>query len=131
MTDDLAGIEARAEALVESDLQLLEKLIALRIKHRLSQAVVATRMGVTQPTVSSFEKYDANPRLSTIRRYALAVDGLITHEVEDDCARRGVWFNSEVKTFFTTQWEKPVTTFGGWLAVMRSDREADPAHRLV
>ena len=87
MTDEeMAAIEARAEALVESHDKLLRDLIKLRVDHKLSQEEVAKRMGVTQPTVSNFERYDANPRLSTIRRYALAVDGLIEHKVVDDCA---------------------------------------------
>ncbi len=47
--------------------------MALRKKHHLTQADVAERMGVSQPTVAEFERYDANPTLSAIRRYALAV----------------------------------------------------------
>lgn len=85
MSDAIDAIERRAEALVESDVALLKSLIMLREKHNLSQAEVAIRMGVTQPTVSSFERYDSNPRLSTIRRYALAVDALVEHSVVDDC----------------------------------------------
>jgi len=90
MPEDITAIEARAEELVENDIDLLRRLVALREKHHLSQADVATRMGVTQPTVSSFERYDANPRLSTIRRYALAVDALVEHRVRDDCANHSV-----------------------------------------
>ena len=84
--DEMRNIEARADALIASDSQLLEKLVALRRRHGLSQSDVAMRMGVSQPTVSAFEKYDSNPRLSTIRRYALAVEGNVSHAVTDVCA---------------------------------------------
>lgn len=107
MTDEIAAIEARAEALVESHDKLLADLIALRTKHHLSQLDVAIRMGVTQPTVSAFEKYDANPRLSTIRRYALAVNALIDHEVIDDCIPRTVTFDA-VTTGAVPRWVAPI-----------------------
>ncbi|CAN5332853.1 hypothetical protein BH10PLA2_BH10PLA2_01690 [soil metagenome] len=82
----LAAIEARADALIQSDNELLRSLIALRDHHRLSQSDVARRMGVTQPTVAAFERYDANPTLATIRRYALAVDAKVVHFVQDVCS---------------------------------------------
>jgi transcriptional regulator with XRE-family HTH domain len=53
---------------------ILDKLIGLRRLRRLSQSAVATRMGVRQPTVSGFETEDSDPRLSTLQRYARAVE---------------------------------------------------------
>lgn len=50
----------------------------------MSQAEVAEVMGVTQPAVSSFEAYDNDPRLSTVRRYAHAVGVTIAHTVTLD-----------------------------------------------
>lgn len=85
MNEDFSAIEARAEALVDSDADLLRDLIAMRKKHHLSQEDVAERMGVTQPTVAAFERFDSNPTLGTIRRYALAVGALVRHDVIDDC----------------------------------------------
>ncbi len=85
MNDDLASIEARADSLIDNHAVLLRDLVALRKKHDLTQAEVADRMGVSQPTVAGFERYDANPTLSTIRRYALAVGARITETVTDDC----------------------------------------------
>ncbi|WP_253259637.1 helix-turn-helix transcriptional regulator [Subtercola boreus] len=64
----------------------MRDLIGLRKKHDLSQETVAGRMGVSQPTVAAFERYDSNPTLSSIRRYALAVGARIRHSVDDDCA---------------------------------------------
>jgi transcriptional regulator with XRE-family HTH domain len=54
--------------------RLLDKLVGLRRLRRLSQGVVAVRMGVRQPTVSGFETEDSDPRLSTLQRYARAVE---------------------------------------------------------
>ncbi|WP_230670823.1 helix-turn-helix domain-containing protein [Rathayibacter sp. Leaf248] len=85
MTDEpLEAIQARADDLVESHQRLLEDLIGMRREHKLSQAVVAERMGVSQSTVSTFERYDSNPTLATIRRYALAVGARIHHTVSGE-----------------------------------------------
>lgn len=84
MGETLEVIEARAEALVKSHRELLEHLIGLREANRLSQEQVAERMGVSQSAVSQFERYDSNPKLSTVRRYALAVGARIHHQVEND-----------------------------------------------
>lgn len=83
--EDPQTIALRADALVEDHEQLLSALIELRKKHRLSQSVVADRMGVSQPTVAGFERYDANPTLSTIRRYAVSVGARLLTSVIDDC----------------------------------------------
>jgi transcriptional regulator with XRE-family HTH domain len=83
--EDVDAIERRADHLIENHERLLADLVALRKRHRLTQTDVAERMGVSQPTVAGFERYDANPTLSTIRRYALAVGARIDERVEDDC----------------------------------------------
>lgn len=84
MSETLEAINARAEALVVEHRELLQGLIALREANRLSQEQVAERMGVSQSAVSQFERYDSNPKLSTIRRYALAVGARIHHRVENE-----------------------------------------------
>lgn len=85
MDDSNKMIEARAASLVADHQKLLRDLVKHRGDHRLSQEVIADRMGVSQPTVAAFERYDANPTLATIRRYALAVGVRIVSEVSDDC----------------------------------------------
>jgi transcriptional regulator with XRE-family HTH domain len=57
--------------------RLLDSLVGLRRHRRLSQTTVATRMGVRQPTVSGFETEDSDPRLSTLQRYARAVEATL------------------------------------------------------
>ncbi len=53
---------------------ILDRLVGLRRARQLSQAAIAARMGVRQPTVSGFETEDSDPRLSTLQRYARAVE---------------------------------------------------------
>src|SRR5450830_729752 len=74
----------RAAALVEADEMLHAALIQARHEQGLTQQEVADRMGVTQPTVAGFERYDNDPRLSTVRRYAHAVGVVVAHSVERD-----------------------------------------------
>lgn len=57
--------------------KILDSLVALRRALRLTQTAVARRMGVKQPAVSEFENEASDPRLSTIQRYARAVEGRI------------------------------------------------------
>lgn len=85
MNDDTARLEARADSLLESSQSLLSGLRALRKKHQISQAQMAERMGVSQPTVAAFERYDANPTQTTIQRYAMAVGARLDVSVVDDC----------------------------------------------
>ncbi|PWU48910.1 hypothetical protein DLJ46_10730 [Micromonospora globispora] len=67
--------------------RILDSLVALRRALRLTQTAVARRMGVKQPAVSEFENEANDPRLSTIQRYARAVEGQIrlVLELPADC----------------------------------------------
>ena len=81
-----ARLITQAKALVANDQQLLASLFQLRKKAGISQAVVAQRMGVTQPAIAALESHDSNPTLSTLRRYALAIGAKLTYAAEsDDC----------------------------------------------
>lgn len=79
------SLERRADLLVDARDRLLDGLVRLRKEHKLSQQTVAERMGVSQPTVAAFERYDANPTVSSIIRYAMAVNALLDIKVVDDC----------------------------------------------
>ena len=79
------SLERRADLLVDARDRLLVGLVRLRKEHKLSQQTVAERMGVSQPTVAAFERYDANPTVSSIIRYAMAVNALLDIKVVDDC----------------------------------------------
>ena len=68
------SLERRADLLVDARDRLLEGLVRLRKEHN-----------VSQPTVAAFERYDANPTVSSIIRYAMAVNALLDIKVVDDC----------------------------------------------
>ena len=84
--EPLEVLDARADALFEDHTNMMRNLVQIRHKHNLKQSVVAERMGVTQPSVSQFERYDANPTLDTVRRYAMAVGARVSTRVIDDLA---------------------------------------------
>lgn len=123
MNDSDDRLDARAASLVESHARLLESLIAIRTKHQISQDVVASRMGVSQPTVAAFERYDANPTLASIRRYALAVGARINHDVQDDCVAHSAESFDAVIRPSGFSWEKrSLLPFDEWL--MGSNRHS-------
>jgi transcriptional regulator with XRE-family HTH domain len=62
--------------------RLLDDLVALRKALGLSQKAVADRMNVRQPTVSGFETEGSDPRLSTLQRYARAVEARLRLVIE-------------------------------------------------
>jgi len=72
---------AHATDQAEADYELLYRLIEMRRATGLSQRDVAARLGIAQSSVSTFERYDNDPRLSMIRSYALALGASIEHTV--------------------------------------------------
>jgi len=63
----------RILAAAERTRALVRALADARERAGLTQAEVARRMGTTQPAVARLERGDADPRLSTIERYAEVV----------------------------------------------------------
>ena len=96
-----------ARALASADESLHVSLIQARIAAGLSQQDVADLIGVSQPTVAAFERYDNDPKLSTIRRYAHAVGVTVTHEVSRDGVPVGWSPVSSTVTFSTTTHAQP------------------------
>jgi len=87
---DQSRLVALAESLADDHADMMASLLAIR-RDGLTQADVAERMGVTQPTVAALERYDANPTLLSVRRYALAVGAEIQTRVSRvDVAPTGV-----------------------------------------
>ena len=87
MKEQRDAILARARHLQRAQRAMMEELVDMREKHGLSQAELAQRMGVSQSAVAQFERYDANPTLATIQRYALAVDANLELKVTSDRER--------------------------------------------
>ncbi|WP_106539951.1 helix-turn-helix domain-containing protein [Haloactinopolyspora alba] len=86
--EELLGVNSESPAqrlasiLVREDVDLLSELRDRRKASGLTQAEVAERLGVTQETVSAFERLGNDPRLSTVRRYAAAIGVVVRHETE-------------------------------------------------
>lgn len=87
--DELLGEEyGSADAhlyldLAREDQNLLARLIEIR-KARMSQEEVAQLLGITQASVSAFERLGNDPKLSSIRRYAKAIGAMVRHQVDPD-----------------------------------------------
>lgn len=79
----------RSQLLARNDRALLRELVNIRKERGISQQAVGDIMGISQPSVAAFEAHDANPKLSTIRRYAHAVGALIRHTVALDEGQLG------------------------------------------
>lgn len=77
-------VRARAKVLARESRQMRTALIEARRAQGMTQSDVAEMLGVSQQAVQKFERYDADPRLSTLERYANAVGVLIRHRVEED-----------------------------------------------
>lgn len=83
-------LDKLAADLVEADEWLLDALILCRKNAGLSQAEVATRMGISQSAVARIESGERNPQLSTLRRYAHAVRAHVSHTVTPTASRPSV-----------------------------------------
>lgn len=81
---DLRAIRARAKVLASNDRTMKRELVQLRREAGLTQQNVADLMGCTQQAVQKLERHDADPKLSTLRRYVNAVGALVSHEVRRD-----------------------------------------------
>ncbi|WP_193636282.1 helix-turn-helix domain-containing protein [Brachybacterium subflavum] len=68
--------------LAREDRKMLSDLVALRKHLQVSQEALAQQIGVSQPTISEFERLGSDPKLSTIRRYARALGAMIRHQVD-------------------------------------------------
>ena len=98
--------ERLATDLAISDRELLMDLVRLRRSLRMSQEEVATRMGIKQPTLAKFESMDSDPKLSTLRRYALALGALVRHEIThpDRNHANGEWHSVPVSAPVSPFW---------------------------
>jgi predicted transcriptional regulator len=60
---------------------LIEELVQARRDSELSQTEIAARMGTSQSAVARLESGDLDARLSTLERYAAAVDRTVDWHV--------------------------------------------------
>jgi len=74
-------LDRHAMALVDNDYNFQLALVDLRKKRGYSIEEIAQRMGVAVEKVQRFESYDYDPKLSELRRYAMAIEILYDHKV--------------------------------------------------
>ena len=79
-----------ARTLTEADYIWVRRLVGLRKRRGLSQAELGDIMGRSQSVVSDIESMSSDPRLSTLRRYALAVGAQVEHHVTDADLQAGI-----------------------------------------
>jgi transcriptional regulator with XRE-family HTH domain len=80
--DTTDPIQERAAAQVAEDQAMLDALVAHR-RETATQQEIAHLMGITQSAVARIEAANRDPRLSTLRRYAVAVGKVVRHSVTD------------------------------------------------
>ena len=72
-----------AQDLAAGDLEMTLALVSLRKARGLTVEHVAEQMGRTPEQIREFERLEEDPRLSTVRQYALVVGARIDHQVTD------------------------------------------------
>lgn len=122
---DYSEIVAHAANQAEADDQLRYELVQARKRAGLTQAQVAELTGVKQPTIAAFERYDNDPRLSTLRRYAVAVGVLIKYDVEPQaCTGWALAVDTPVAVITPTPALLNVEEFGANDSMVRAMRHA-------
>jgi len=91
------------------------ELIGLREKAGMSQADLGAVLGISQQAVNKFERYDSDPKLSTVRRYANAVGAIIEHHVTPDVGQSAIAAS-------TSPWESVATITRGSSGSPKADR---------
>lgn len=96
-------VRARAKVLAREDRELKAELIRIRQESGLTQKELADIMGVTQQAIHKLERYDSDPKASTLRRYANALGAFYEHQVHKDQGQ-SVWLAAR------REWETARTT---------------------
>lgn len=76
---------------ITEKVEILRQAVALnmlREELNLSQAELASAMGVKQPTIAKMEQADNDPRLSTLKRYVAALGGELSIDVKLPTGKR-------------------------------------------
>lgn len=76
---------------IAEKVEVLRQVIALNLLREelnLSQAELASAMGVKQPTIAKMEQADNDPRLSTLKRYVTALGGELSIDVKLPTGKR-------------------------------------------
>lgn len=79
--DDFTEAEMLGIQLAESELELIERLVAAREAKGWKPADLARELGVDRSTITRFESGGTNPTMATVNRYAEAVGAMISYTV--------------------------------------------------
>lgn len=85
-----ASVRARSQLLARADRKMKAGLVEVRRNAGLTQQDVADILGITQQAVQKLERYDSDPKLSTLSRYANAVGAIVDHSVTKDVGQ-SIW----------------------------------------
>ncbi|MCO4256477.1 helix-turn-helix transcriptional regulator [Pseudarthrobacter cellobiosi] len=72
-----------ASELINQSQDMMDELLQLRKRKGMTQQDIADIIGITRTAVTAFERYDSDPKLSTLVRYAMAVGARLNITVED------------------------------------------------
>ena len=75
------------EAFADDPNEVVDALMRRRLRLGLSQTTVAARMGTSQSAVARLEAGRGDPRVSTLSRYAAALDTSVSFAVAEDGER--------------------------------------------
>lgn len=118
----LNPVRARGKVLARENREMRARLVQIRHDAGLTQQDVADMLGVSQQAVQKIERYDADPRLSTLERYANAVGALVHHHVVVDrgqsmrLAQPSGWgaARASVRQSVRPSAARPISTIDGW-----------------
>lgn len=119
--------ERLAVDLAREGQHLVVTLIETRKRLNISQEQLAQRIGVTQATISAFERIGNDPRMSTIRRYARALGVMVRHHVEDEANCFGSHYLAHVSDRGVTQQETAEAVRRGLRSQFSTDWSRPPA----
>ncbi len=88
-----------AKQLAIANYELLSDLVKIRIESGLTQKDVADLLQVSQQYISKFESLESDPRLSTISKYAMAINVLIEHKIREFSVRDDVRLRARESVF--------------------------------
>lgn len=79
--EEMSGYYTRAKSMATEDRALKSTLIAARRDIGFTQADIAVMMGVDVEEIYEFERYDSDPTMSFVRRYANMVEVTVAHSI--------------------------------------------------
>ncbi|CAD5351039.1 helix-turn-helix domain-containing protein [Citrobacter freundii complex sp. 2024EL-00228] len=91
----MAKQSAESQERITEKVEILRQAVALnmlREELNLSQAELASAMGVKQPTIAKMEQADNDPRLSTLKRYVTALGGELSIDVKLPTGKRVAFY---------------------------------------